>query len=136
MGFLGGKTQTDIAGMDDLYLDGAFANQFLALLIANAPVSSALGISDEVEMLGLKGSKKRRSKKLDEDYMVCLASTVILSVPQPIFSQSLSLSLRRTLQRLFKQFGRHKARKSFSSFLPELRYAFRSTMLGSLIDFP
>jgi hypothetical protein len=31
---------------------------------------SALGITDEVEMLGLKGSKKKKSKKLDEDYMV------------------------------------------------------------------
>ena len=30
----------------------------------------ALGISDEVEQLGLKGNKKRSSKKLDEDYMV------------------------------------------------------------------
>lgn len=31
----------------------------------------ALGITDEVEKLGLKGSKKRKSKKLDEDYLVC-----------------------------------------------------------------
>lgn len=50
VGFLGGKTQTDIAAMDDLYLD-------------------ALGISDEVEKLGLRGSKKKKSKKLDEDYL-------------------------------------------------------------------
>ncbi|KAG6331704.1 hypothetical protein ID866_7384 [Astraeus odoratus] len=50
VGYLGGKTQTDIAAMDDLYLD-------------------ALGITDEVEKLGLKGGKKRKSKKLDEDYM-------------------------------------------------------------------
>ncbi|KAL4077501.1 hypothetical protein J3A83DRAFT_4356538 [Scleroderma citrinum] len=50
IGFLGGKTQTDIAAMDDLYLD-------------------ALGITDEVEKLGLKGSKKKKSKKLDEDYL-------------------------------------------------------------------
>ncbi|KAH7907254.1 hypothetical protein BJ138DRAFT_522413 [Hygrophoropsis aurantiaca] len=50
VGFIGGKTQTDIAGMDDLYLD-------------------ALGITDEVDRLGLKGSKKKKSKKLDEDYM-------------------------------------------------------------------
>jgi hypothetical protein len=31
---------------------------------------TALGISDEVDRLGLKGSKKKRSKKLDEDWMV------------------------------------------------------------------
>lgn len=30
VGFLGGKTQTDIAGMDDLYLDGAPTNEHLA----------------------------------------------------------------------------------------------------------
>jgi hypothetical protein len=54
-------------------------------LIANVPVLLALGISDEVEMLGLKGSKKRKSKKLDEDYMVCLASAPVLSVPQLFF---------------------------------------------------
>ena len=32
----------------------------------------ALGISDEVEFYGLKGSKKKKSKKLDEDYVVRL----------------------------------------------------------------
>jgi hypothetical protein len=31
---------------------------------------AALGIADEVDRLGLKGSKKKRSKKLDEDWMV------------------------------------------------------------------
>jgi hypothetical protein len=30
----------------------------------------ALGITDEVEMLGLKGSKKKKGKKLDEDWVV------------------------------------------------------------------
>ncbi|KAF9239430.1 hypothetical protein BU15DRAFT_61942 [Melanogaster broomeanus] len=50
VGFLGGKTQTDIGGMDDLYLD-------------------ALGITDEVEKFGLKGSKKKKAKELDGDYM-------------------------------------------------------------------
>lgn len=52
VGFIGGKTQTDLAAMDDLYLD-------------------ALGIADEVDRLGLKGSKKKKGKKLDEDFVVC-----------------------------------------------------------------
>lgn len=30
----------------------------------------ALGITDEVEMLGLKGNKKKKGKKLDEDFIV------------------------------------------------------------------
>jgi len=29
-----------------------------------------LGISDEVDRLGLKGSRKKKSKKLDEDFIV------------------------------------------------------------------
>lgn len=53
VGYIGGKTQTDIGVMDDLYLD-------------------ALGIADEVENLGLKGSKRRKSRKLDEDYIPSL----------------------------------------------------------------
>ena len=51
VGFIGGKTQTDIGGMDDLYID-------------------ALGIAEEVEALGLKGNKKKKGKKLDEDFNV------------------------------------------------------------------
>jgi hypothetical protein len=50
-GFIGGKTQTDIGAMDDLFLD-------------------ALGILDEVEALGLKGSKKKKGRKLGEDFVV------------------------------------------------------------------
>ena len=51
VGYIGGKTQTDIAGMDDLLLD-------------------ALGITDAVEALQLKGNKKKKGKKLDEDFNV------------------------------------------------------------------
>ena len=37
-------------------------------------VCVALGITDEVEMYGLKGSKKKKGKKLDEDFIVRLPS--------------------------------------------------------------
>ncbi|EIW76613.1 SET domain-containing protein [Coniophora puteana RWD-64-598 SS2] len=63
VGFIGGKTQTDIAGMDDLYLD-------------------ALGISDEVEKYGLKGSKKKKGRKLDEDYMPELTPILLKDIPK------------------------------------------------------
>ena len=47
----------------------------------------ALGITEEVEKLGLKGSKKKKGKKLDEDFIVSLASAVhhmlLNSIPQP-----------------------------------------------------
>jgi hypothetical protein len=36
-----------------------------------------LGITDEVEKLALKGTKKKKGKKLDEDYMVCDVSPSI-----------------------------------------------------------
>lgn len=48
MGTIGGKTQTDIGGMDDLFLD-------------------ALGIMDEVSAGGMKGSRKKKARQLAED---------------------------------------------------------------------
>lgn len=32
--------------------------------------ATALGITEEVEALGLRGTKKKKSKKLDEDFLV------------------------------------------------------------------
>ncbi|KAI0790974.1 hypothetical protein C8Q75DRAFT_716161 [Abortiporus biennis] len=65
VGFIGGKTQTDIAAMDDLYLD-------------------ALGITEEVEKLGLKGSKKKKGRKLDEDFIPDLKPLVEKDVPKVV----------------------------------------------------
>ncbi|KAJ3528888.1 hypothetical protein NM688_g7933 [Phlebia brevispora] len=65
VGYIGGKTQTDLAAMDDLYLD-------------------ALGIADEVEKYGLKGSKKRKSKKLDEDFVPELKPLALKDVPKVV----------------------------------------------------
>ena len=82
VGYIGGKTQTDLAGMDDLYIDGTF---HLSILDAfTHPRASALGISDEVEKLGLKGSKKKKSKKLDEDYAPILKPLQEKDVPKVI----------------------------------------------------
>lgn len=47
VGYIGGKTQTDLATVDDLYLD-------------------ALGITDADEVRVLKGTKKTKGKKLDD----------------------------------------------------------------------
>lgn len=49
VGQLGGKTQTDIGGMSNLYIE-------------------ALGIVDEVERLQARGSRKQKSRVLDEDF--------------------------------------------------------------------
>ena len=82
VGYIGGKTQTDLAAMDDLYIDGMF--NIPTLDIHTHLHISALGISDEVETLGLKGSKKKRSKKLDEDYAPILKPLQEKDVPKVI----------------------------------------------------
>ncbi|KAJ6554544.1 hypothetical protein B0H19DRAFT_150279 [Mycena capillaripes] len=47
VGYIGGKTQTDIANVDDIFLQ-------------------ALGITDEDQVAALKGTKKKKGKKLDD----------------------------------------------------------------------
>lgn len=56
--------------MDDLYLDGEFS--FFGTARMLPIVLAALGITDENELMELKGTKKRRGKKIDDpDFMVC-----------------------------------------------------------------
>ncbi|TNY24055.1 histone-lysine N-methyltransferase, H3 lysine-36 specific [Rhodotorula diobovata] len=82
VGFIGGKTQTDIGGMDDLYLD-------------------ALGITAEVvEQLGLKGSKKKKGKKLDEDFTPELPPVTLDEVPKVSSAIRQALQTRRILEKL------------------------------------
>ncbi|KAI0028737.1 hypothetical protein K488DRAFT_57880 [Vararia minispora EC-137] len=76
VGFIGGKTQTDVGAMDDMYLD-------------------ALGLTDEIERLGLKGNKKRRGKKLDEDYMPAMKPLLEKEVPK--FIQAMRSMPKRLL---------------------------------------
>ncbi|KAJ6463484.1 histone methyltransferase [Mycena sanguinolenta] len=64
VGFIGGKTQTDIATVDDLYLD-------------------ALGITDENERMALKGTKKKKGKKLDDaDFLPELRPITVKELPK------------------------------------------------------
>ncbi|KAF8999768.1 hypothetical protein BDQ17DRAFT_1360339 [Cyathus striatus] len=66
VGYIGGKTQTDIATMDDLYLD-------------------ALGITDEAHLMELKGTKKKKGKKIDDpDFMPTLKPIVEKDVPKVV----------------------------------------------------
>ena len=43
----------------------------------------ALGIAEEVEALGLKGSKKKKGRKLDEDFTVSCATSKSLVCARP-----------------------------------------------------
>lgn len=69
----------------------------------------ALGISDEVAKYGLKGSKKKKSKKLDEDYCPELKPLIIKDVEKVI--QALSNTRSRIV--LIRLLGRLRVRSSF-----------------------
>ncbi|TIA92377.1 hypothetical protein E3P99_00692 [Wallemia hederae] len=85
VGYIGGKTQTDIGGMDDQILD-------------------ALGISqEEVMRLALRGNKKKKSKKLDEDYELELKPMVIEDVPKVITAVRQSSTNKKILIKLLKR---------------------------------
>ncbi|TIB14769.1 hypothetical protein E3P92_01840 [Wallemia ichthyophaga] len=85
VGFIGGKTQTDIGGMDDQILD-------------------ALGITqEEVMRLTLKGSRKKKSKTLDEDYELELKPMVLEDVPKVITAVRQSSSNKKILLKLLKR---------------------------------
>ncbi|KAG6909160.1 hypothetical protein DXG01_001787 [Tephrocybe rancida] len=66
VGFIGGKTQTDVATMDDLYLD-------------------ALGITDEADLMELKGNKKKKGKKIDDpDFMPTMKPLIEKEIPKVV----------------------------------------------------
>ncbi|KAH9943768.1 hypothetical protein B0H21DRAFT_865088 [Amylocystis lapponica] len=112
VGFIGGKTQTDIAAMDDLYLD-------------------ALGISEEVANLGLKGSKKKKSKKLDEDFIPTLKPLVEKDVPKVV------QAMRQTQSRkvLIKLLTRIKLTEDLSALRQLMRLRGFSVMTNILEDY-
>jgi len=112
VGFIGGKTQTDIGAMDDLYLD-------------------ALGITDEVERLGLKGSKKKKSKKLDEDYMPDLKPIVEKDIPKVV------QAMRQTQSRkvLYKLLTRVKITEDQAALRQLMRLRGFSLMTNILDDY-
>ncbi|KZV82202.1 hypothetical protein EXIGLDRAFT_843951 [Exidia glandulosa HHB12029] len=110
VGFIGGKTQTDVAVLDDLYLD-------------------ALGISDEVEELGLKGNKRRKSRKLDVDYMPAIRPLQYDDMPK-IVQALRQTSARKILERIL---GRIKITEDAKALRSLLRLRILST-LGVLFE--
>ena len=82
VGVLGGKTQTDVAGMDDATLDGMSQSppyEFSKLIVA---VAVALGISDELEAAGLSGSKKIKQRKLGDGIGSSMKPMTLKDVPK------------------------------------------------------
>ncbi|CDO68786.1 hypothetical protein BN946_scf184989.g52 [Trametes cinnabarina] len=112
VGFIGGKTQTDLAAMDDLYLD-------------------ALGITEEVEKFGLKGSKKKKGKKLDEDFIPDLKPIVLKDVPKVV------QAMRQTQSRkvLVKLLMRIKLTEDLAALRQIMRLRGFSVMTNILEDY-
>jgi hypothetical protein len=60
------------------------------------PSFTALGVSEEIAALGLKGNKKKRARKLDEDFTVssieqctqCETRTLIVVLPKANFASN------------------------------------------------
>lgn len=111
VGFIGGKTQTDIATMDDLYLD-------------------ALGITDEDEIMALKGTKKKKGKKLDDDFVPDLKPLVEKDVPKVV--QALRQTSTRKL--LLKLLTRIKMTEDQSALRQIMRLRGFSVMTNVLED--
>lgn len=76
VGTIGGKTQTDVGGIDDLFLDGA--------IVVNT-LTSALGILDEVNAGGMRGNRKKKARQLDEDYVVGVMLATLTAACAPSY---------------------------------------------------
>ncbi|CAO1616122.1 unnamed protein product [Parajaminaea phylloscopi] len=84
VGQLGGKTQTDIGGMSNLYIE-------------------ALGIVDEVERLQARGSRKQKSRILDEDFTPTLHAMEDDEVPTVATAIRQAASNRSILTKLLSR---------------------------------
>ncbi|KAF7373580.1 Histone methyltransferase [Mycena sanguinolenta] len=112
VGFIGGKTQTDIATVDDLYLD-------------------ALGITDENERMALKGTKKKKGKKLDDaDFLPELRPITVKELPK------IMQALRQTQSRevMVKLLTRFRLTNDESTMREMLRLRCMSLMKNILDD--
>ncbi|EAU87663.2 histone-lysine N-methyltransferase [Coprinopsis cinerea okayama7 len=113
IGFIGGKTQTDVATMDDLYLD-------------------ALGITDEDDVAALKGTKKKKGKKIDDpDFMPSVKPIVEKEVPKVV------QAIRQTSNRkvLYKLLTRIKITDDQAALRQIMRLRGYSVMKNVLEDY-
>ncbi|KAF9451333.1 hypothetical protein P691DRAFT_663480 [Macrolepiota fuliginosa MF-IS2] len=113
VGYIGGKTQTEFAAMDDLYLD-------------------ALGITDEDELMELKGTKKRKGKKIDDpDFMPTLKPVVEKDIPKVV------QAVRQTTSRkmLYKVLTRIRITEDQAALRQLMRLRGYSIMTNVLNDY-
>ncbi|KXN83993.1 Histone-lysine N-methyltransferase, H3 lysine-36 specific [Leucoagaricus sp. SymC.cos] len=113
VGYIGGKTQTEFAAMDDLYLD-------------------ALGITDENELMELKGTKKKKGKKIDDpDFMPTMKPVIEKDVPKVV------QAIRQTTSRkvLYKILTRIKITEDQAALRQLMRLRGYSIMTNVLNDY-
>lgn len=65
--------------------------------------STALGITAAVNALGLKGSKKKKSRKLDEDYFPDMTAIPLEDVPKVASAIRQATSNRRIITKLLER---------------------------------
>ncbi|KAG6836961.1 hypothetical protein H0H93_000353 [Arthromyces matolae] len=98
VGYIGGKTQTDAATMDDLVFD-------------------ALGITDEAELMDVKGNKKKRGKKIDDpDFM---ASSYILTLI--ILRPAMKPIVEKDIPKVIQAIRQTQSRKVLSKLLTRIK---------------
>lgn len=98
-------------------------------LIANAPTLLALGITDEVEKLGLKGNKKKKGRKLDEDYMVCLAIVPSL-LSLTVFQPELKPLLEKDIPKLVQAIRQTQSKKVLFKLLTRIKVCLQIDLVG------
>lgn len=99
------------------------------LLIANTSALLALGITDEVEKLGLKGNKRKKGRKLDEDYMVCLVNVpffLLLIVFQP----ELKPLLEKDIPKLVQAIRQTQSKKVLFKLLTRIKVCLHIDLVG------
>ncbi|POV99805.1 hypothetical protein PSHT_13372 [Puccinia striiformis] len=93
VGILGGKTQTDIGQY------GSFIHQWSVLFDPLPP----LGLEEDVENLDLKGSKTKKSKSMDIDYMPIMKPILLKEVPTVASAIRQSTSNKKILSKLLRR---------------------------------
>lgn len=83
--------------------------------------SLALGIYDEVERLGLKGSKKKKGKKLDEDFVVCRAPVSTDYCVSRVFQPDLKPLILKDVPKVVQAMRQTQSRKVLFKILTRIK---------------
>ena len=143
VGFIGGKTQTDIGAVDDLYLNGNVALGLFFLPFRLIMSISKHLITDGVEVLGLKGSKKKKGRKLDEDYMVRI-QTIEPPYADPLNRLDRQPDLKplqeKDVPKMVQAMRQTTSRKVLYKLLMRVRvnqipHPHKTVLIGSLLDY-